>query len=281
MNPHLLHETLLNFVREDVSHEDVTSRIIPPKTTKAEIILKEGGVVSGIEETMVLLNHFNIKVLRSVVDGTVVPNSPKRIMLIKGSTRDILLVERTALNILSRMSGITTITKKFISAARKTNPYVKIAATRKTTPGFRYFEKKAVEIAGGDTHRMNLSDMILIKDNHLRLMPDIPKTLRKIKKQATFAHKIEVEVSNKKDALLAACNGADIIMLDNMSPAEINKIIPAIKKKEKRKKIIIEASGGINLDNIETYAKTGVDVISIGQLTSACKSLDMSLEILP
>lgn len=278
MNPRLLRETLLNFIREDALTEDVTSRLIPSKSVKAEIILKEEGIISGIEEVKALFNLFNIKIIRSVEDGTVVPNS-RRIMLIKGNARDILLVERTALNILSRMSGITTLTKKYLIKARNANPKVKIAATRKTTPGFRYFEKKAVEIAGGDAHRMSLSDMVLIKDNHLRLLHNIRNALKKAKKHATFAHKIEVEVSNKKDALIAARNGADIIMLDNMSPEGIYKTTQAIKKTG-AKKVTIEASGGINLENIESYAKTGVDVISIGSLTNSYRSLDMSLEIM-
>lgn len=202
MNSQLLKELLLVFVKEDVCFEDITSSFTPPTTVKAAILIKEPGVVSGIEELSVLFNLFNIHILNSFRDGVVVPN-PQQVMLIKGNARDILLVERTALNILSRMSGIATLTKKFIEKARQVNPNIRIAATRKTTPGFRYFEKRAVEVAGGDTHRAGLSDMILIKDNHLKLLKNIPTALEKAKNHASFTHKIEVEVTTSKDALLA------------------------------------------------------------------------------
>jgi nicotinate-nucleotide pyrophosphorylase (carboxylating) len=279
MNLRLLRELLLSYVKEDVYFEDITSNFTPSKIVKAEIILKESGVLSGIEELKVLFKIFNINIISSLKDGDVVPNL-KLIMLLKGNTQDILLVERTALNILSRMSGIATLTKKFIDNAKKSNPKIIIAATRKTTPGFRYFEKKAVETGGGDTHRMSLSDMILIKDNHLKLLNNIPNALKQAKKHTTFAHKIEVEVTSKKDAVLAVQNGADIVMLDNMSPKAIKEVLSELNKKRLRRKAIIEASGGITLENIQEYAKTGVDVVSIGQLTSSYKSLNMSLEII-
>jgi len=279
MDLRLLKELLLNYIREDVCFEDITSKFTPNRNVTAKLIANSPGIVSGVDEVKVLFSLFNIHVVNSVKDGGVVPNSGK-IMTIKGNARNILLVERTALNILSRMSGITTLTKKFIEKAKKANPKVKIAATRKTTPGFRYFEKKAVEVAGGDTHRMNLSDMIMIKDNHLNVMGgNVKKAVQEAKKHTTFAHKIEVEVSNKKDALLALKAGADIIMLDNMKPKEIKEMINALKKTGLRGKAIIEASGGVNLENIQEYASTGVDVISIGSLTTSYQSFDISLEL--
>jgi nicotinate-nucleotide pyrophosphorylase (carboxylating) len=279
MNSQLLKELLLAFVKEDVYFEDITSKFTPSKTVKAAILIKEPGVISGIEELGVLFRLFNIRVLNSFRDGVVVPNS-LQVMLIKGNTHDILLIERTALNLLSRMSGIATLTKKYIEKAKHINPAIRIAATRKTTPGFRYFEKRAVEVAGGDTHRMGLSDMILIKDNHLKLLKDVPSALKKAKEQATFAHKIEVEVTSSKDALLAARQGADLILLDNMNPNKIKKVIESLEKNGLRSKVLLEASGGITLGNVEEYAETGVDIISSGQLTSSYNSLDVSLEIL-
>jgi len=279
MNLRLLKELLLAFVREDVYFEDVTSRFTPSKSVRAEILLKEPGVVSGIEELRVLFKLFNIRVLKALSDGSVVPNS-KRVILIQGNTRNILLVERTALNILSRMSGITTLTKKYLNKAKHANPHIRVAATRKTTPGFRYFEKKAVEIAGGDTHRMGLSDMVLLKDNHLKLLKSIPTALKEARKHTTFAHKIEVEVTTPEDSVLAARHGANIIMLDNMNPKKIQETIHLLAKRKLRKNVLLEASGGVTLSNIEDYAKTGVDIISVGQLTSSCTSLDVSLEIL-
>ena len=278
MDSRLLKGVLLSFIREDVYFEDVTSKFTPARIVEAEIITHENGVLSGVEEVKFLFKLFKIDVLKSLEDGDVMPKN-KKIMLIKGDSRDILLVERTALNILSKMSGITTSTKKYIKQARKINPKLRIAATRKTTPGFRYFEKKAVELAGADTHRMTLSDMILIKDNHLKLLKNVKNALQEAKKHTTFAHKIEIEVTNKKDALTAVEMGADIVMLDNIKLKDIKSIITDIKKKGKRKDVILEASGSVTLENIRDYAKTGVDVVSTSKLTSGYQTLDFSLAL--
>jgi len=277
MNQELLRRRLLSFIREDAPSGDLASTFIPSRVVKAEVLLKEAGVLSGVEEVKVLFGMFNVEVLSSLNDGVVVPN-PKRILLLKGDARDIILTKRTAINILSRMSGITTLTQQFIQKAKKENPKIKITATRKTTPGFRYFEKKAVQLAGGDTHRMGLSDMVMIKDNHLKVLGGVAKALKEAKKHTSFTHKIEVEVRNKKDALSAVENGADIVLLDNMSPGGIADVLSTLQKKGLRKKSLIEASGGITLENISEYAKTGVDVISIGRITTNYRALDMSVE---
>jgi nicotinate-nucleotide pyrophosphorylase (carboxylating) len=278
MNLRLLKEQLLSYIKEDVYFEDITSKLVQQKTVNAEIILKESGVIAGIEEVRVLCRMFNINLLTRLNDGDIISN-PQRIALLRGKSTDILLIERTALNILSKMSGIATLTKTFKNKASKANPKVRIAATRKTTPGFRYFEKKAVETAGGDSHRMSLSDMVLIKDNHLKLLGSVKKALAKAKHE-TFAHKIEIEVTTKKDAIAAASGGADVILLDNMKTEDIRDILRTLSKKGMRSSVITEASGGITLDNVSEYAKTGVDVISTSMLTSSYHALDMSLEII-
>ena len=269
----------MEFIKEDIHFEDITSKIIPPKKIRAGILLKEAGVVAGINEVTLLFSLFNVKVLSSVKDGFVVPNS-KRIMLIQGNAQDILLLERTALNILSKMSGVATLTKEYVSRAKKVNPKITVAATRKTTPGFRYFEKRAVEIGGGDSHIMGLSDMLMIKDNHLKILKGVKNALDTAKDKKAFAHKLEIEVSNKKDALTAAKFKPDIIMLDNMNPKKIKQTLLQLSGQNLRKNIIIEASGGVNLDNIAEYARSGVDVISTGQLTSNYKALNISLEVI-
>jgi nicotinate-nucleotide pyrophosphorylase (carboxylating) len=175
-----------------------------------------------------------------------------------------------------RMSGIATQTKALVERCRKMNPHVRIAATRKTTPGFRYFEKKAVMLGGGDPHRYRLDDAFIIKDNHLRIVGSVKEAVRRAKKGG-FTKKIEIEVENLRDALEAVNAGADIIMLDNMTPKEAEET--AKKIKEIKKSVIVEISGGITPDNIIDYAKFA-DVISLGWLTHSTKAVDFSLEII-
>jgi nicotinate-nucleotide pyrophosphorylase (carboxylating) len=155
---------------------------------------------------------------------------------------------------------------------------VRIAATRKTTPGFRVFEKKAVFLGGGDTHRFNLSDAVLIKDNHIAIL-GLEECLHRAKERASFAKKIEVEIENAADMIKAARGGADIIMFDNMSPEEIARGVEQLQETGLRDRLLLEASGGITLDNLSEYAASGVDVISLGALTRDVKWIDLSLEM--
>jgi len=265
-------------LEEDVGSGDITSRIIPRKIVRAEIIANEECIISGIEELRILFNLFDIKVLRSARDGEKIKRN-QRVFLLSGNSHDILIVERTALNLLSRMSGISTTTKEFIEKVRKIDSKIRVAATRKTTPLLRYFEKKAIMIAGGDTHRIGLYDAILIKHNHLRLFNNLEDAIRKFKKEKSFIHKIEIEVDSVEKAVRAAREGVDVIMFDNMTMDEIREAISILKKEDLRDKVILEASGGINLSNIEEYAKTGVDIISIGSSIYSAKPIDFSLRI--
>lgn len=278
MNRKFLEKKFLQMIEEDSKGNDITSELVPEKTVLARIISKDIGIVSGILELSILFEIFNIKIIKKIKDGSKI-NKGEIIFELKGNSREILLVERTALNILSRMSGISTLTRKFVEKARKKNPKIRVAATRKIMPLFSYFDKKAVKIGGGDTHRYGLNDMVLIKDNHLKIFKNIESALKKAREQVSFTHKIEIEVSSAKDAILAAKNGVDIIMLDNFSPIEIKKTIEILKKENLRDKVLLEASGCITLDNVEKFASTGVDIISIGMLTHSVKALDMSLEI--
>ena len=154
-----------------------------------------------------------------------------------------------------------------------------IACTRKTAPGLEYFDKKAVLLGGGDTHRLHLDDMILIKDNHVAIVGNVKEAVKLAKKQASFSKKIEVEVSDVNEAIEAAKAGADIIMLDNFTPEKVKDAINRLKKENLRDKVLIEASGGINEKNIVNFAAAGVDIISLGALTHSAKALDISLEI--
>ena len=221
-------------------------------------------------ETRIFSNYLKIHTTK-LIDKKIKPN--QSIMEITGNADKILTCERTALNIITRMSGIATQTNELV---KKIPKKTKLYATRKTAPGLRYFDKEAVEIGGGKKHRLRLDEMVMIKDNHIAVEQSLLSLIKKTKKKYK---KFEVEVENTQDAVLAAQEGATIIMLDNFSPAQINKTIKVLKNKKLRKNVLLEASGGITSKNISKYGKTDVDIISIGSITNAVKGIDVSLEI--
>ena len=267
---------LLRFISEDVQSGDVTSVLLPKNKIKAKIISRENGILAGVKFAgdIFRLKGCNVKIIKK--DGTKV--KPNQIILqVSGNARIILSCERTALNLISRMSGIATHTNLLVSKIRKINKKTKLYSTRKTAPGLRFFDKEAVEIGGGHKHRMSLNEMVMIKDNHLL----VSKSMKDIIKNARKRHKnVEVEVESQRDAILAANTGATIIMLDNFSPGQIKKTITALQKKKLRNKVKLEASGGINSKNIAAFAKTGVDMISVGSITNSVKGLDLTLEVI-
>jgi len=276
----ILEEKLRNMLAEDVGQGDITTALIVPEglTAEAEVIAKEPGVVAGIEEAKILLEGLGLKVEALVADGQKIKT--KQVLLkIFGDARTILSVERTLLNIISRMSGIATITRKSREKIQKAGLKTRIACTRKTAPGLLYFDKKAILVGGGDTHRLHLDDMILIKDNHIAVAGGIENAVKRVKENASFSKKIEVEVSRLEDVLAAAKAGVDIIMLDNFSLKQIKKAINLLKEAGFFGKILLEASGGITAENVFAFASTGVDVVSLGELTDSIKALDVSLEI--
>lgn len=280
MNDLMLEKRFLQMVEEDYGPCDITTAFTPDKKVRAELVAKEEGIVSGITELTVLFRLFSINARSMVKDGEKIKKK-QRLFLLDGLSRDVLLVERTALNVLSRMSGISTLTAQYVKKAREADPKVRVAATRKTTPLFGVFEKTAVQAGGGDTHRMGLYDMVLIKDNHLKLFKDnVGSALKAARKETSFSHKIEIEIKNIEDVVDAAEYGADIIMLDNMSVAEVKRAVTGLEKEGLRRRVLLEVSGSISLENIGDYAKTGIDVISIGRLTHSAPALDISLEIL-
>lgn len=264
---------LERFIEEDVGYNDVSSAIAPDCKAQAEVVAKEDGVAAGLSEATQIFEYFDVLSTTDLADGSSIRKNDVLFML-DGGARSILRAERLSLNFLGRMSGIATMTHGYVERAGG----VRIACTRKTTPGFRKFEKKAVIAGGGDPHRFNLSDAVLIKDNHIAVL-GLEKAVKAAKSIASFTQKIEVEVENVDDAILAAKLGVDIIMFDNMTVDKIKESIDAITKKELRKGIILEASGGITLENIADYAKSGVDVISTGALIHSSGWLDISLEI--
>ena len=266
---------LLRFISEDIQGGDITSVLLPKKKIKAKIISRQEGVLAGVKFAgdIFRLKGCNVKIIKK--DGAKL-KSNQIILQISGNAGTVLSCERTALNLLSRMSGIATHTNLLVSKIRKINKKISLYSTRKTAPGFRYFDKEAVKIGGGHKHRMSLNDMVMIKDNHLL----VTNSMEGIIKNARKRHKhVEVEVENQRDAILAASSGTTIVMLDNFSPVQIKKTITALQKKKLRNKVKLEASGGINSKNISAYAKTGVDIISVGSITNSVKGLDLSLEV--
>ena len=268
-------KALETFLAEDISKGDITSKLLPRKKIHASIISRQEGIIAGVQyaREIFISRKCRVKILKK--DGLKVkPN--EKIMTISGPAYSILSCERTALNLLSRMSGIATQTSLLVRRIRTVNPRVSLYSTRKTAPGLRIFDKEAVEIGGGHKHRMSLDEMVMIKDNHIAGSDSLLKLVRQAKRKYK---KIEVEVENFQDAITAAKEGAAIIMLDNMHPLQISKVINVLKQLGLRNKVKIEASGGIDADNIKSYAKSGVDMISVGKLTSSVSGLDLNLEV--
>jgi len=268
-------KALASFLAEDIGKGDITSDLLPRKRISANIISREKGILAGVQYAKQIFVSKGCKVKLLKKDGIQIqPN--QKIMVISGSAQAVLSCERTALNILSRMSGIATQTNALVKKIRMVNPKVRLYSTRKTVPGLRLFDKEAVEIGGGHKHRMALDQMIMIKDNHIAVAGSIYGLIKKARKKYKT---IEVEVENLRDAIVSAHAGASIIMLDNLSPKEISKIVGALKKLRLRNKVKIEASGGINNTNIQSYARTGIDMISVGKITNSVSGLDLSLEV--
>jgi nicotinate-nucleotide pyrophosphorylase (carboxylating) len=265
---------LVSFVKEDIAGKDITTELIKEKECKAIIKLKENAVVSGLEESKFLFEFFGVKAKLNAVNGRKYKKG-KILMKLNGSNKKILSVERTALNVLSRMSGIATSCKKAQEIAGRN---CKIMLTRKTLPGLSEFDKKAGREAGILPHRKNLNEAFLIKENHLKFnsIKELTSKARKENKKRKEKKKIEVEVKNFNELREAIKAKPDIIMLDNFSLGRAGKAIKEIRKT----KIKIEVSGNINFLNLKKYASLKPDFISIGMLTHSVKAINLSLLIL-
>ncbi|MBL8027425.1 MAG: carboxylating nicotinate-nucleotide diphosphorylase [Fibrobacteres bacterium] len=263
-------------LREDIGKIDVTSALLSPHSySVAEIIAREEGVIAGLPVIKEVFRRITKKITVDIKikEGAKVKKGC-RIALIKGATGSILTGERTALNILSIMSGIATITSQYVSAVKGTS--AKVYDTRKTVPGFRYLSKYAVKIGGGQNHRMGLYDMVLIKDNHIAasgITSAIKEARRRFSKLPVM-----VETENWKQFLEALNAKPDFILLDNMSPAEMKQAAAEAKKLGK-KRPLLEASGGITIKSLREVAKSGVDRISVGAITHSYKNMDLAMEI--
>ena len=278
--PPSLRDKLTQFISEDIGFGDITTEALIDNSIQAEavVVCNEKAVAAGMRVISILFTTSDCQVKLEVTDGEETYNR-RKIMTITGSAKTILQLERTALNVIGRMSGIATQTRKYLRKAKEANPQIKVASTRKTAPGLLYLDKEAVKIGGGDTHRFSLDDAFLVKDNHLRIVGSVEEAMRRVKEHMSFTKKVEVEATSTAHAIQAVKAGADIVMLDNMSPNQVRHTISSLKRRGLRDNVIIEASGEINLANIAEYAKEGVDIVSVGDLTHSVKSINLSLEI--
>ena len=273
-------DKLKRILAEDVGQGDVTAAsVIPPNLlVSAEVVAKEDGIAAGIEEATILAEYLGLKITDKIADGEKIKNK-QVLMHISGDAQTILSTERTLLNLVSRMSGIATKTRALSAKLEKANLKAKIAATRKSAPGLLYFDKKAVTVGNGDSHRLHLDDMVLIKDNHIAVVGSVKEAVKRAKSYASFTKKIEIEVSTVEDALKAATSGVDVVMLDNFSPKQAKVAVETLRKAGFGK-VLLEVSGKVTGENLIEYASAKVDIISLGELTHSVKALDISLELM-
>ncbi|WP_372753712.1 carboxylating nicotinate-nucleotide diphosphorylase [Labilibaculum sp.] len=270
-------ELIINHAfQEDIGAGDITTNQLVPENTiaTARMTAKDDGIIAGLPIAEIVFRKLDEQVQWNprVTDGDRVAKGDV-IVEIKGSYRALLTGERLALNLLQRMSGIASETAKYVHEVKGSK--VKILDTRKTVPGLRTFDKYAVKMGGGTNHRIGLYDMVMIKDNHIKIAGSIGTAVEQIRKTIPSHIKVEVETTNLKEVKEAVTAGADIIMLDNMSNEMMTKAVELIQGK-----CLIEASGNMNLERISGVAKTGVDFISIGALTHSVVALDISQNIL-
>lgn len=273
MNWLIVDQIIKDALIEDAIYSDITTSAIVSSDSKCNVDLmsKEDGIIAGLPALRRVFNILgDVEVDFFVADGDPIKTG-QAIGILKGSTYNILIGERIALNLLQRMSGIATITNRAVELVKHTN--AKILDTRKTTPNLRILEKYAVAVGGGHNHRFSLSDGVLIKDNHIEAAGGIKKAVNKVREKVSFVRKIEVEVESLEQIEEALNVGVDIIMLDNMDTDTMKKAIELINNRS-----ITEASGNISLDNIRQVAETGVDYISLGMLTHSVKALDISMK---
>ncbi|WP_136717235.1 carboxylating nicotinate-nucleotide diphosphorylase [Halorientalis salina] len=258
------------WLREDVGHHDVTNQV--PGETTGRLVAKEAGVAAGLDAAVAVFEYLDVLAERQVEAGDRI-DAGETVLSVEGAAREILRGERVAVNIAGHASGVATRTRRAVDAAASEGEDVAIAGTRKTTPGLRGIEKRAVVAGGGDTHRLDLSHMVMVKDNHVAEM-GMETAVAHFRERASFATKIEVEVETPDDAPRAAEAGADIVLLDNMTPGETAEAIERLRATDAD--VLAEASGGITIEDVPDYAKTGVDVISMGNLTHSANTLDYS-----
>ena len=275
MDKNLLHKMILSFLEEDVGRGDLTSESIFSENEmgSAGLVAREPFVVAGVKNVaaeVFRVQNSAVSVVDPVADGTNVSTGTV-LLTVNGPVIDLLKAERVALNLLQRLSGIATLTARFVDKVKEYP--VRITDTRKTTPGLRVLEKYAVQAGGGTNHRFNLTDGVLIKDNHIAACGSIQEAVDRVKRSIPHTVRIEVETDTLEQVKECLESGVDIIMLDNMSPETMTTAVRLINGQA-----LVEASGGVNLDSVEAIAKSGVDIISIGALTHSAPSCDIGMD---
>jgi nicotinate-nucleotide pyrophosphorylase (carboxylating) len=277
LNQSKLKEQIKQWLDEDVGFGDITTQVTVPKEVegKGMMYAKADGVVAGIPVVKAVFAEVDpsIKVIPQTEEGQQIEKGTILVEL-EGRLQSILEGERVALNVMQRMSGIATRTRQVVDAAKKSNPNVRVVDTRKTTPGLRMIEKYAVSVGGGHSHRYGLFDAVLIKDNHIKGAGGLKEAVTNARELIPHTMTIEVEVENIQQVHEALESKADIIMFDNMSPEQMKEAVRLIGDQAKT-----EASGGITIDNIESIAALGVDIISLGSITHSVKVMDISLDL--
>jgi nicotinate-nucleotide pyrophosphorylase (carboxylating) len=277
---------LSEFLHEDIGTGDITSNLLIPEgiNYSAKIICKHDSdgatdiIVSGLDEAQKIFDICDCTTYALVDEGSSIKKR-SNILTIEGNARSILKAERTALNFLMRMSGISTKTRQFIKEMGEYSNFVAVSSTRKTAPGLRYFDKRAVVLGGGISHRIRLDQLVLIKDNHIAVVGSVKKAVDMVKSRYGTKRKVECEVIDFQGILDAIEAGTDIVMLDNFPPDLVASSLKKVKEMGLRERVIVEVSGGITLENIYDYARSKPDVISVGSLTHSVQAIDYSLEI--
>jgi nicotinate-nucleotide pyrophosphorylase (carboxylating) len=258
------------WLREDLGHHDVTNDV--PGETSGRLVATEEGVVAGIDAAVAVFEYLDVAVDPQATAGDRV-GAGTTVLTVEGPASAILRGERVAVNVLGHASGVATRTRTAVDAARTVSDEVTVAGTRKTTPGLRGIEKRAIAAGGGDTHRLDLSHMVMVKDNHVAELGLIG-AIDRLRERASVATQVEVEVDRPADAPRAAAAGADIVLLDNMTPRETAEAVEWLREADAT--ALAEASGSITVEDVPAYAETGVDVVSLGSLTHSADALDCS-----
>jgi len=276
------HNLLRSFLAEDIGSGDITTETTVPATQRArgEVIAKAPLVLAGIELFMEVFRLLDVTTTAEIFSQDGEELAPGKVPArVNASARALLTGERVALNLLQRLSGVATLTRRFVRAIEGTR--AEILDTRKTTPGLRALEKYAVRVGGGRNHRKDLGEAVLIKENHIRLAGGVAAALTAAQAAKGRAAWIEIEVTNLDELGAALTHHPDVILLDNMSPLLVRQAVDVVRKSSAPKNIRTEASGGITLDNVREFAEAGLDWISVGALTHSAPAVDISFEIEP
>jgi len=275
-----LQELVPRLLAEDVGYGDITTlALVPPQAQgHGRFLAKEALVLAGLEVAFTVFRTVDSTIRPDCALQDGVPLSPGSVIAeIHGPARALLTAERVALNLLQRLSGVATATRRYVEAVRHTR--ARIIDTRKTTPGLRLLEKYAVQVGGGHNHRFGLGDGVLIKDNHIAIAGGIPTAVSLARQAVSHLQKIEVEVEDFTQLHEALAAGADAILLDNMTPEQTREAVHLVRQTPGGEQILLESSGGITLPTVRLYAEAGVDLISVGALTHSAPAVDISLEM--